>query len=86
MPLISTKYYMYRVMLGNDVEPMAELAFRAKIATEMLAEEPDNVKRRVEEFRKFTRKAATKGVLGAVTSEGLSDDDPEERTITELVK
>ncbi|KAJ8472367.1 hypothetical protein ONZ51_g8553 [Trametes cubensis] len=87
MPLLSNKYYMYRVKLGSDVEPMAELAFRAKVGTELLAEESDEVKQRVENFREFARRAAAKGVLDAVTNkEGSSDDDPEEHMAMELIK
>ena len=88
MPIINTRYYMYRVKLKEGEEAEAELAFRTKVAKELLANEPEDVQRRVEQFREFKRRVAREGVLGSVMEKDASPDDggEEEATVEELVK
>ena len=85
MPVINTRYYMYRAMLKTGEEPESELKFRNRLAQELLEEEPDDVKRRVERFREFSRKKAKQGVLGSVMEEASPDEDDDAR-VEELFK
>lgn len=87
MPVIDTKYYTYRVKLGKDEVAEPELTFRNRVAAEMLAEEPEDVQRRVEQYREFSRKRASGGVLGSVLENETSPyEDEEEEMLEKLVK
>ena len=85
MPVINTRYYMYRVKLKDGEQPVSELKFRNKLAAELLNEEPDDVKQRVERFREFSRKKAKQGVLGSVMEDASPDEDDDAR-VEELFK
>ncbi len=75
MPVLKEQYTDYLRTLDAGATPMSELAFNAKTAKELLAQEPRSTHDAIEFYRNSKRRRAGKNLLDSVLKEGTPDDE-----------